>query len=251
MHAYFKRRDYMLDGKIIRIIQYLSILLLLSLPPWFSMIKRFRNRRARRMIWILAFIPYIVAVTYTQNIVPFFAVLITLYFIKNQGDEGELYYFRPIRGKISYLIGISIVFRIAVTIVNGIYVALLMKFGIKPQPQEVMKLFLEKPWPSVIYLSLMTVIAAPILEEFIFRHIFYRNLAKINKTFSAIFTSLLFMLLHYNIAGAVSFFMVGVFNCYLYDKFGYKAAVFNHFLFNLVSVVGLLIMKYHNIPLTS
>ncbi|WDU82339.1 hypothetical protein [Caloramator sp. Dgby_cultured_2] len=61
----------MLDGKIIKIIQYLSILLLLSLPPWFSMIKRFRNRMARRMIWILAFIPYIVAVTYTQNIVPF------------------------------------------------------------------------------------------------------------------------------------------------------------------------------------
>ncbi|MCX7904675.1 MAG: CPBP family glutamic-type intramembrane protease [Caloramator sp.] len=241
----------MLDGKIIKILQYLSILLLLSLPPWFAMIKRFRNRRARRMTWILAFIPYIIAVTYIQNILPFFAVLITLYFIKNQGDEGELYYFRPIRERIPYLIGISIVFRIIVTVVSGIYVALLMKFGFKPQPQEVMKLFLEKPWPAVIYLSIMTVVAAPILEEFIFRHIFYRNFAKINKIFSAIFTSLLFMLLHYNIAGAVSFFMVGLFNCYLYEKFGYKAAVFSHFLFNLVSVIGLLIMKYNNIPLTS
>jgi len=233
------------------VIKFLSVLLLLALPPWFSLVKRIRNRKKRRFLWTFVFIPYIISTTYTQNVLPFFAVLITLYFIKNQRDEEELFYLRSIKGQILYLIVLNIIFRLVVTLLSGIYANILIKLGFKLQMQDVMKLFIEKPWKEVIYLSIMTIVFAPILEEFIFRHILYRYFSKVNKMFSAILTSFLFMLLHYNLAGSLSFFMFGLFNCYLYDKFGYKAAVFNHFLFNFTSVVLILIFKYYNIPITT
>jgi membrane protease YdiL (CAAX protease family) len=111
-----------------------------------------------------------------------------------------------------------------------------------------MDLFMKGNWVTIIILSAMTVITAPVLEEFIFRHIIYRGFSgKTGKIAAALISTILFTLLHYNLTGAVSFFAVGAYNCYLYEKYGYRAAVINHFVFNFSSTVLIIGLKLFNI----
>jgi membrane protease YdiL (CAAX protease family) len=84
--------------------------------------------------------------------------------------------------------------------------------------------------------------------EFVFRNYLYRIIKKrTGQVLSAIITSTLFAILHFNLAGIVSFFGLGIYNCYLYEKYGYRASVMNHFIFNLISVVFIIIFKALNL----
>lgn len=230
------------------ILKTVSIVLLLALPPWFALRKYIRDR-LNRWVLILIFIAYIGATIFTQNVIPFIVVIITLYMAKNiRSDEETLYYLRPLDNKRLEVVLYALVFKFIITILNIFYVFILMGFGIKVESQDIFKMFLQAGWVKIILLSVMTVIMAPVLEEFIFRHILYRGFAKkIGSILSAVLTSFLFALLHYNIAGAISFFGVGLYNCYLYEKYGYRASVINHFVFNLISVILIILFKALNL----
>jgi membrane protease YdiL (CAAX protease family) len=120
--------------------------------------------------------------------------------------------------------------------------------GVDLEGQDIAKMFFNAGWLKIIILAFMTVVIAPILEEFIFRHTLYRNLSKkFGRIAAAIFTSGLFAMLHYNVAGTISFFGVGLYNCYLYDKYGYRASVLNHFVFNFISTFFIILLKIFNI----
>ena len=177
----------MFNNWYIEIIKMLSVLILLALPPYLALIRYSNLFRRKKYMWFLIFIPYVVATLFTQNLLPFIAVLVTLYFIKKQKNEELLYHFRPLNGWRADIIGIAVLFKFAITILSVIYVFLLTKLGFKVESQEVIEMFMKAGWLQVIFLSITTVIFAPIVEEFIFRHMLYRGLKKKNKIFKVIF----------------------------------------------------------------
>jgi uncharacterized protein len=229
---------------LVDILQTMLVLFCLAVPPWLSLIKYFKHK-INKIVMILFFIVYIVITLFTQNIFPFIIVLIIIFIIyRNRSNDEEIYYLRPLKGKIISILGLAVSFRIIITILNAIVISFLNGFGVNFEQQEISKIFLASPWSKIILLSIMTVIIAPILEEYIFRHTLYRQLSKrMGKTLACIITSALFALLHFNALGTISFFGVGIFNCYLYDKYGYRASVLNHFVFNLVSLIMLITVK--------
>ncbi|HBM80788.1 MAG TPA: hypothetical protein DD426_08125, partial [Clostridiaceae bacterium] len=104
---------------------------------------------------------------------------------------------------------------------------------------------------SILYF-IMIVFCAPIVEEFVFRYWLYDSVLKrwTGRIISAVITSILFMAAHYNLQGSIAFFLIGMINCYLYEKYGYWAAVANHFMFNFTSAAMLVAVKIFGIPLS-
>jgi membrane protease YdiL (CAAX protease family) len=232
------------------ILKLVSVVVLIALPPWMVM-RKYIKHRVNGVVRFIVFIIYIAATVFTQNFIPFIAVLISIYFIKRTRDrDEEIYYLRPLGDKKLGVVLNSLIFKFIITIINLWFAFFLTSYGVKLQEQEVSKMFLNAGWLKIIILSIMTVIIAPVLEEFVFRHILYRNFAKkIGKIASGALTSGLFTLLHFNLAGSISFFGVGIYNCYLYEKYGYRAAVLNHFIFNLISTVFIIIIKALNLKI--
>lgn len=188
------------------ILKSISVIFFIAIPPWLVLRKYLKNYINRAAL-IIIFIAYITATLFTQNLFPFIVVMLSFYFaVKMKDNEETLYYLRPLQEKTLEIILYSLVFKFLITIINYFYVLILLKFGINVKSQEIFDIFLNADWIKVIILIIMTIIFAPILEEFIFRHILYRGFSKkIGKIFSAILTSFLFAVIHYNLAGFIAF----------------------------------------------
>ena len=238
---------HLMSLSTIDLIKMLIVLVLLAVPPWVNFRKYIKHGRIRinEFFLTLIFILYLIATLFTENLMPFIIVVMTLYIEnKNRDFNDEDFYFRKLGKNKGKIFLYSIEFKIFITFINAAVVVVLQKFNVPIENQEVTKELLQSNWIQTAIYLIMIVIIAPILEEFIFRHLIYSNLAKkIGVVFAAIISSLLFTIPHYNIAGSVSFFGVGLFNCYLYDKYGYRASVINHFVFNFTSAFLMLLMK--------
>ncbi|MCX7884367.1 MAG: CPBP family intramembrane metalloprotease [Caloramator sp.] len=232
----------------IELLKDILIIFFIALPPWI-VLKKYLKTYINRVLFIILFIIYITLTILTQQIVPFIAVILIFYFISKEKDSDEIYYLRPLESKKKEVILYSIGFKFLIMFINSYIVILLYKFGFNPKAQDIFDIFMKSGWFKILFLVIITSIAAPIVEEFVFRHIIYRKLKKrIGVYVSAIISSLLFALLHFNMAGSMAFFAVGIFNCYLYEKYGYRAAVINHFVFNFTSVIAIIIIKFYGIP---
>lgn len=230
------------------ILKALSVLTLLALPPW-AVFRGYVKDRINRYLLILMFILYIIVTLFTEQLMPFIIVIFIFIFMRRYRAEDEItYYFRPLKKNKFKIVLYSIVFMFLSKLVSTIFVMIInLVFHIELESQEILDMFLEGSWLSIIALSILTVIIAPVLEEFIFRHVIYGRISKkTGKIAAAIMSSLLFSLLHYNLAGVVAFFAVGIYNCYLYEKYGYRAAVLNHSIFNLSSTAMIIIIKMLN-----
>lgn len=231
----------------IEVVKSIAVISLIAVPPWIAL-RKYLKRKINELVLLLLFIAYIVSTIFTQNFMPFIAVMLTLFFTLKYEDDEETYYFRPLEKNRNEVILYAFVFKFIITLVNLFYVAVLMKLGVKIENQEILKMFISDGWFKVIILSIIAVIFAPVVEEFIFRNYLYRIIKKrTGQILSAIITSTLFAILHFNLAGIVSFFGLGIYNCYLYEKYGYRAAVMNHFIFNLISVIFIIIFKALNL----
>ncbi|EYE89028.1 hypothetical protein Q428_05020 [Fervidicella metallireducens AeB] len=236
------------------LLEYLKTALIVSIigiPIWFSM-RKYAFRNLNKTMASVLFIIYLTATVFTQNFIPFVAVIITLISMnRNNREDVDLYNFRNIKGHKTKIVLNALLFNIVVRYINVVFVNLIQLLGIKPEPQEVIKVFNNSNWTVVIILTFITVIFAPVVEEYVFRHILYKGFSKkIGKISSSILTSALFTLVHFNLAGTVSFFAVGIYNCYLYEKYGYRAAVLNHFIFNFVPTILIILAKIYGVNLT-
>ncbi|MEG0371487.1 MAG: type II CAAX endopeptidase family protein [Clostridium sp.] len=250
---------------ILGVIKNIILIILITLPPWISLVSLMKKKKSNSQIkfLIIGFVVYMGVSLYTDNILPTIVSLIYLRYVYiNNEETEEKYYLRPLKNKryklkflgktftITFakertkIIGISLIFKIIVTVISFWILFLIQMNGIQLEEQVIVGEFLNASTVWSLYLSMLMVVTAPILEEFIFRHMFYRLISKkTGKIISAILTSVVFTLLHYNVAGIFMFFSVGMFNCYLYDKYGYRAAVINHFIFNITSLISLVFMK--------
>jgi membrane protease YdiL (CAAX protease family) len=138
------------------------------------------------------------------------------------------------------VVGIKIIF----TLINMGYLYILNKLSIPIENQEIINQLASSTPGWFLYLSVIIVIFAPIAEEFCFRYFFYdklfRNKFKVNRYISSILSAVLFSLLHANIAGALSFFMLGLILCYIYEKKGIMAGIIIHAEYNAFAVLSIL-----------
>ena len=144
------------------------------------------------------------------------------------------------------LAGGTILIRFPIGIINVFYVLLVDYIGINIQSQEVVDIFVNSQNNIInILIILLVVMVAPLNEEFSMRHwIFGKVLSpRIGIIIAALISSSLFTLLHYNIAGVPTFFVLGLYACYAYYRKGLWGAVTVHFTFNLSSVLFLLMAK--------
>lgn len=138
------------------------------------------------------------------------------------------------------VVGIKIVF----ALINIGYIYILERLSIPIENQEIITQLFNTTTGWFLYLSTIIIIFAPIAEEFCFRYFFYdklcKNKFKVNKYISSILSAALFSLLHANIAGALSFFMLGLVLCYVYEKKGLFASIIIHAEFNAFAVISIL-----------
>jgi membrane protease YdiL (CAAX protease family) len=115
-------------------------------------------------------------------------------------------------------------------------------FGMEAKPQEIVEEFAAGGQFYKIMLFALVVILAPFVEEYIFRYYIYDMLLlpRMPALTAAIISSALFTLLHLNVSGIPTFFGLGLYCTFIYEKKGYYGAVITHVVSNLATVVFLL-----------
>lgn len=245
-------------------LQRILSFLIISIPPWFALVSKMKNKKSdeQKKFLIIALIIYLSISSFTNNILPTIVSIIYLVFTYNKKKDLERIYLRPLK-KEEYTVKFkgfektikfskeglniilqSIIFKVLATTISFWFIVFLTSKGIEVENQDIVGEFLNASTLKAIYLSFLIVITAPILEEFIFRHLFYRIIKKkTGKIFSAVLTSVLFAMFHYYTAGVMVFLLIGIFNCYLYEKHGIRAPIINHFIFNFTSLIYMIYMK--------
>ena len=251
----------------VKIIEELLVLVLIAFPPFLYFYKYINDKVKSKLLKGLITFAYWVGTITISNLLPAIIVLFNIYVSRKEKNacreldetsekrrfkldcSGWRFEFSLRKFITMSLWGILIGFLIRYS--NAIVVLLLEKLGIPLENQIVINEFLKSGLWQEIFYFIIIVICAPIVEEFVFRFWIYDRILKqrINSVLAAIISSLLFMAAHFNIQGAAAFFLIGMINCYLYEKKGYFAAVANHFSFNLVTMVVLILVKAFNISI--
>lgn len=255
----------------IRFVGDLLVMALVAFPPFLYLYKYTIDKVKSLLMRLLIYGVYWGGTVLLSNLIPALVVLFLIYVSRkkktmdaNENQE-EITVYEQRRFKLDcssekwkfslrtfiLFVILGFIIKVAVTYINLIVVAILQNFNIQLEGQEVVGEFLKSDILKSILFSAVIVIGAPIVEEFVFRFWIYDRILKprVNSTLAAVFSNLLFMAAHFNVQGAVSFFLVGIINCAIYDRKGYWAAVTTHFMFNFISVIFLIVIKLYNIPL--
>ncbi|MHC9536589.1 CPBP family intramembrane glutamic endopeptidase [Dellaglioa sp. BT-FLS60] len=114
------------------------------------------------------------------------------------------------------------------SVIQTIYYSLLKTTVPSQNTSEIMTIVTKYP-----YYMLAISFGAPIMEELVFRKVFFGNLASfIPPMFAAIISSLLFSLAH-NDGHLAIYFLIGLLFCYLYKRTGsIKTSMIAHILMN-------------------
>lgn len=220
------------------------VFLLLIMPPLLVYIRFWRERDRSRVLIFAISIIYIIAAIFTQNLMPFILVLINIALMKGK-EEFEEYGF-GLKGfnlaKGIMYSGFSYFITILVAIVS---LSVMAKFGIQQEEQEVVKWMTDLPIELFWIAVPVAVVFAPVVEEFVFRWFFFERLFKkrIGLAAGAILSSLIFAFIHFNVQAFPMILWIGIYNCYLIEKKGYWYSVFNHLVFNSVTVAALIMEK--------
>jgi membrane protease YdiL (CAAX protease family) len=222
----------------------IMVFLLLIMPPLLIYIRFWRERDRSRVLIIAISIIYIIAAIFTQNLMPFILVLLNIALMKGR-EEFEEYGF-GFKG-FSLAKGIKYsVFSYFITILVAIVsLSLMTNFGIQQEEQEVVKWMTDLPIEMFWIAVPVAVVFAPVVEEFVFRWFFFERLFKkrIGLAAGAVLSSLIFAFIHFNVQAFPMILWIGLYNCYLIEKKGYWYSVFNHLMFNSVTVAALIMQK--------
>lgn len=114
-----------------------------------------------------------------------------------------------------------------------------------PMPEFIRKIFLEAATRNGIYSFIAIVIAAPILEELIFRGIILDGLLKrYSPLKSIVISSALFGIVHLNPWQFITAFIIGMFSGWVYYKTKkLTLSILIHFVNNLMAFTGMYLMK--------
>lgn len=251
----------------LKLIIEIATLLLLSLPPFLYFYKYIHNHVKVAAFKVILFLGYWVGTLMLSTLIPVITVAFLIWsWGRNnlsQGmtvldDKHEYNRLKISSSDIGWKFSLKvfagtalwgIMTKFVITYINNIVVIIMTSYNIGLKSQEIVNDFLISSLPKSILYFILAVICAPLIEEFVFRFWVFDRLLKrrMNSYLAALFSSLLFMSVHFNIQGAVAFFLVGLVNCYLYEKKGYWAAVANHFIFNFTSIMALILIRILNV----
>lgn len=138
--------------------------------------------------------------------------------------------------KIMALVSISII-----AIQTGIISPIV---NLLPMPEFMQKVFLEFVNQNGVFSFISIVIAAPILEELIFRGIILNGLLqRYSPVKSIILSSILFGIVHLNPWQFISAFIIGIFSGWVYYKTRkLSLSILIHFINNLAAFIGMYFM---------
>lgn len=232
----------------INLIKNIIIFSLIYLPPLLVFWKLWINKDKNKILLLIISILYLILSLFTQNLLPFILVLICIKYIRYDVQlyrDYDIYNFNIRNFKFMKALNYSIFSYIMTIIIATIALNFFVKHKITLKDQEIVYFMNKMPLNRFIYMVPVTVIFAPVVEEFIFRWLLFEKLFKnrIGIYFSAIISSFIFGVIHFNIKSFPAIMWVGLFNCFLIHKKGYWYAVFNHGLFNSISTFVLLFEK--------
>ncbi len=109
--------------------------------------------------------------------------------------------------------------------------------------QKAIHLLISANITTKIYIIMSAVLVTPIVEEYVFRNVIYKNMkSHMGVLWSAITTSLIFSLVHLNIKAFGPLFILSIFFCILYEhtrKLNYP--IYCHIAFNQIMIIIILI----------
>ena len=234
---------------ITRTVVFIFVFIIINIPIFVQLynvfLKRFQNWQV-----IIISILYWAGAVFTENLVPFIAVIILI--LCHHRKTREIDDLRSINiwsFNWNFIFGIGVltlIIKVALTFVNTIYIVILnyfMNYDIKPQ--NVVTDFYHSNFNVKIILFFLIVVFAPFVEEYVFRYYLYDKifLSYMPTAYASILSATIFTIAHYNAGGIPSFFGLALFCNYIYEKRGYYAAVTAHLVFNLSTLVLLLFVK--------
>lgn len=247
-----------------RLSQDILVMAVIAIPPFlylhefinYILYKSADKKDHRKLFYLLQFFIYVVywaGTVLLSNMVPAATIIFLIVYIRKM-PENDYRILRPdfsqmtwsfSLGKFIKVSAFGILIKYVITIINAAVIIILTLLKVELVNQEIVNIFLESNIYQSVYYFILTVIGAPVVEEFVFRYWFFDRIfkRKVGIRLAAVLSSILFMGAHFNIQGAAAFFLVGIINCYLFEKFGYWSAVANHFIFNFTSILMLVALR--------
>ncbi|WP_346917124.1 CPBP family intramembrane glutamic endopeptidase [Clostridium sp.] len=212
-----------------------------------------RNSKLIKIVVTIVYISlYLLLPELYNNILPFILIIFILINWSNskyKNDDYIKYKFSLTEFRLSKgmkYVGMTYGFTIICALV---WYMILLILNISIQQQEVITMLSNYDLVSFIITIPFTVIFAPVVEEFVFRYLFYgkflrkRLNGKFGFILSASIVSILFASVHFSISIFASLFVISFLNCYLIEKEGFWYSVFTHLFVNSVSTIALLLSK--------
>lgn len=239
--------------KILGNLFIIFMLYILPLVFYLRTVKIKRNSKLIKIIVIIAYISlYFLLPELYNNILPFVLIIFILAnWVSSKCKNDDYIKYRFSLG--DFKIGKALIYVLLVygfIIMCGLFwFLLLLLFKIPIEQQQVITMLSNYDLVSFIITIPFTVIFAPVVEEFVFRYLFYgkflrsRFKGEFGFIISASIVSILFASIHFSISAFASLFVVSFFNCYLIEKEGFWYSVFTHLFVNGVSTVILLLSK--------
>ncbi|WP_243108647.1 CPBP family intramembrane glutamic endopeptidase [Clostridium rectalis] len=226
------------------IVVFISVYILPLMVFW----KLYLEKKYNRIILFIVSLLYIFLSIFTQNLLPFLLVIICIKYFKTS-DKMQIDYYKynfslkgfSISSALTYSI-FSFFISILVAQLTQLFFVLIDKY---PKEQEIVTIMSSLPLMKFIIMMPITMIFAPVVEEFIFRWLLFEKTfsKKIGMVLSVIVSSTIFSTIHFNIRSFAVILWIGIFNCFLIHKKGFWYAVANHSFFNSFSTIVLLLDK--------
>lgn len=240
-------------------IENILVFIFLYIPPLIFFLSCSIKRGINKFLLTIVSIAYLLLSISTQNLLPFIIVIISIRYLRKNANF-ESYESRYINEEIHdyYRFNFDIrkvrIFKAlkyaietyGVTILLGIATTIILNyFNLNLKEQEIVTDLMKVPINKFIYMIPIMIIFAPVVEEFTFRWLLFEKLfkPKIGIYFSAILSSLIFSMVHFNLRSMPVMITIGLINCYLIEKKGYWYAVFNHCFFNSINTLLMLQQK--------
>lgn len=248
------------------ILKDILVLVFVYIPPLIVFIRFWRERNKSKLLLVLISLLYLIFSLFTQNLLPFILIVFNIRYLKNADKDSNIF-----RGKYISSHGISsriredysrfkfsirsfsiitavknTMFSYFITIlISAVEMAILSRFRMEVNQQEIVTAMENMPLKRFLIMIPVVIIFAPILEEFVFRWLFFEKIfiPRIGIYISALLSSIIFAFIHFNMKAFPMLLWIGLYNCYLIHKKGYWYSVFNHFTFNFITILALLIPK--------
>lgn len=231
---------------MIQIVQDIIVFIIVYLMPIPIFIKLSKKRGINSAIIALICIFAGILSLFTANCIPASIVVVNIFLMCILREQDFYQYNFNIKNlKIAKALKYAIAsygMTFIVSIVSGLVLSIFFK---NLNQQEVVNELQKSKLIAFIITIPSLVVFAPILEEFVFRWLFFEKIFKkrIGLVWGAILSSIIFGICHFNLSSFTVITVLGLVNCYLIEKKGYWYAVINHCFFNFVTVCMMISQK--------